>query len=467
MKMTRLFLLSVLVLTMAGCTMIPGYQRPDAPISDTWPDGKAGGTNAADLGWREFFTDARLQKIIELALANNRDLRVAALNVEKVQAQYRIMRSALFPELDAGAGFSRQRIARDVARAPDAVYQTQYSINGAVTAYELDLFGRVRSLKEAALEQFFAAGETRKSAELSLVAEVATQYLAKLQLEEQLRLANNTLKVTRAAHDAIKAGVEAGVLNELDLQAAIIQMETARADLARYRRLAAQADNALTLLAGVQLPDDLPAAADRDFSSLLTRLSPGLPSDLLLNRPDIMAAEHRLKAANADIGAARAAFFPKILLTGSAGTASAQLGDLFTGPSFAWSFMPQITVPIFDGGKNLANLDAGKISKRIEIANYQKTIQTAFREVADALAARATVNAELNARQALADAQQKRRELSESRYREGVDNYLGVLTAQQDFYAARQDLIVSKFYQLTNQVALYKALGGGNKAYPQ
>jgi multidrug efflux system outer membrane protein len=443
--------------------MIPDYQRPPLPVNDNWPTAAdtTATTSPADLGWRDYFTDPQLQHLITLALANNRDLRVAALNVEKIQAQYRIVRSALFPELDATAGFHRQRIPSALTNTPNATHQTQYTISGAVAAYELDLFGRVRSLKAAALEQYLATAETRRAAQLSLIAETATQYLAARQLAGQLQLARHTLQAAQAIAEVVNLSVQHHIMTDLDLHAAAIQVHAAQASLARYERLLAQTRNTLTLLIGALLPADWSPAATTDETPPLADLTPGLPSDLLLRRPDLRAAEHQLKAANADIGAARAAFFPKILLTGSAGTISAQLSDLFTGPSYMWSFMPQITIPIFDGGRNAAELDVAKITTRIEIANYEHRIQQAFREVADALATRATINEEIRAREQLVTAQQQRYNLSLIRYENGIDNYLGVLTAQQDLYQAQQDLIIARYYRLTNQTALYKALGGG------
>lgn len=458
------------LLGLVGCTLAPRYQRPVAPVAQEWPSGPAYGsdqtnrvgiTSAADYGWREFFGDPRLQKLLELALANNRDLRVAALNVEQARAQYRIARSALFPTIDAVGTGSRQRLPGGFLGEGGSLTYSQYSVGLGVTAYELDLFGRVRSLKSQALENYFVTEEGRRSAHLALLAQVAIQYLAERQFDEGLTITRKTLESVTNYYDLIQKTFEIGNASELDLRSAEAQVQSARASVASYQRQQAQAQNALVLLVGQPLPSDLPPPQPLGSQRFLSDLSPGLPSDLLQRRPDILAAEHQLKAANANIGAARAAFFPKITLTGSAGTASAQLGDLFAPGSAAWSYSPQITLPIFDAGNNLANLKAANVGKRIEIAQYEKSIQSAFREVADALAARATLEAEIQAEEALVKAEEKRYSLAGVLYRNGAENYLTVLTAQQDLYSAQQRLLQSHFARLANLISLYKALGGG------
>src|SRR5260221_384573 len=455
---------------LAGCTLAPKYQRPAAPVFQTWPSGpayagnQAGGfmTNAAaEIGWREFFRDARLQKLIDLALTNNRDLRVAVLNVEQSRAQYRIQRSDLLPTISASASGTRQRTPGDIHGTGKAITETQYDVSLASTAYEFDLFGRVRSLNTQALETYFATEEAGKSVHIALVAELAIQYLTERQLNDQLALTRQTLAAVQSSYDLNKHSFDAGTASELDLQTSAAQVQTARANVAVYERQRVQAENALVLLVGQPLPNNLPPPKSLNEQDLSGNLPADLPSDLLQRRPDILQAEHLLKAANANIGAARAAFFPRILLTGSAGTASLQLSDLFTGPAAAWSFGPQISVPIFAGGRNRATLDAAKITTRIEVAQYEKTIQSAFREVADALAAGTTLEEQLEAEGALVAAEQRRYGLADVRYRNGVESYLAVLTAQQDLYSAQHRVLQPRPGRWTNLITLNSWLRGG------
>ncbi len=469
--------MTVALLAAAGCTMAPAYRQPAAPVSTNWPGGPVSSTNhpvtgqaASDLPWDEFFQDARLRQIIGLALTNNRDLRVAVLNVEQSRAQYRITRADLLPSVNATGSGTRQRIPGEVLSAGfsgigpigPVTYNT-FNANVGVASYELDLFGRVRSLNHQALETYFATEEARRSSQISLVAEVASQYLTGLQLDEQLALARQTLDAVQKSYDLNQRTYDQGVSSELDLQTSVAQVGTARANIADYQRQRAQAENALVLLVGQPLPTNLPGPVKLDAQQIPSNLPPGLPSDLLLRRPDILEAEHTLKAANANIGAARAAFFPKITLTGSAGYESVKLSHLFSGPELAWSFTPEITLPIFSGGRNRASLDVANISKRIEIAQYEKAIQSAFREVADALAAKNTLDEQLQAQTTVVAAEQKRYQLAEMRYRSGVENYLTVLSAQQDLYSSQQQLLQLQLSRFANLITLYKALGGGWK----
>ena len=420
---------------------------------------------AADIGWRDFFRDPRLRRLVELALTNNPDLRVAVLNVEQSRAQYRIQRSALLPAINATGTGTRQRLPGDLSGIGEPLTASQYSLNLGTTSYEFDLFGRVRSLKAAALENYFATMEARRSAQIALVAEVGNAYLMKRALTEQLAVARQTLTTVQASYELTQRSYEAGVVSELDLRTAEGQVQTARSNVAAYEQQLAGAEDNLVLLVGCPLPKDLPPPQPLNAGDCLSEMPAGLPSDLLQRRPDILAAEHQLKAANASIGAARAAFFPAITLTASAGTASSQLNNLFAPGSGTWLFSPQITLPIFTAGRNLANLDAAKISKLIEVANYEKTIQTAFREVSDALAARAAVEVQLDAGETLVKAEQRRYELAEARFRQGVDSYLNVLSAQQDLYNAQENLIQFQFSRLSNLINLYQALGGGWREY--
>ena len=455
------FAFLLLPAVVAGCTLAPRYERPAAPAAADWVNQPLAGPTAADLGWREFFGDPRLQRLVELALANNRDLRIALLKVDQARAQYRIERAALLPGIDATGSGSRQRTPADLLGTGQATVSSQYSVSVGVTSYELDLFGRVRSLKAQTLETYLATAEARRSVHLSLVAEVATQYLIERDQAELLDVARRTLAAVQANYELLRRRHEVGSTSEIDLRSAEAQVQTARANVALFERQRAQAENALALLLGQPLPADLPPASPLEAPGLLADIPPGLSADLLLRRPDLLQAEHELKAASANIGAARAAFFPKITLTGSAGTASPELSGLFTAGSDTWSFVPQVTLPIFAGGRNLANLQVAQLSRRIEIAQYEKAVQTAFREVADALVARGTYEEQLAAHEALVQAQQRRFQLADARYRQGVDSYLAVLTAQQDLYNAQQNAVQSRFARWTNRITLYKALGGG------
>jgi multidrug efflux system outer membrane protein len=446
-----------MALTLSGCTMIPKYERPAAPVSRQYPGATESRKESAasDIAWQNFFAEERLKKLIELALANNRDFRVAALNVQESRAQYRVTRSASFPTVDGGGSYTRQRAS--------GVTSDQWSASLGTTAYELDLFGRVRSLNKQALEKYLATEEAQRNAQISLVAEVATEYFTLRETEEQLHLAQQTLQAVRESYDLNKATFDAGASNELDLRTAEGQVQTAKINVLTYERQLAQAENYVVLLVGQPLPADLPAPRPFNATNILEEIPAGLPSDLLGRRPDILEAEHTLKAANANIGAARAAFFPTITLTASIGSTSSQLSRLFGSGTGIWSFSPQVAVPIFTGGQNTADLDAAKVSARIEVANYEKAIQTAFREVADALVANSSYASQIEEQGTLIDAQQRRFDLANIRYRQGEDTYLSVLSAQQDLYSAQQGILEAQFNKLASQISLYQALGGGWK----
>jgi multidrug efflux system outer membrane protein len=467
----------------AGCTMAPKYERPAAPVTGTFPTGgvydtqpgatqpangpsgtsttarSANGQAAADIGWRDFFVDPRMQRLIEIALKNNRDLRVSVLNMQASAAQYRIVRAELLPTLDAAASQSKQRTPKDLSFF-DQTVTNSYSV-GLNASWEIDFFGRIQSLKNQALAQYLATAQARKAAEISLVSQVADQYLTVLELDDLLTVTQNTLKTSQESYRIAKAQFDNGTGSELDLRQAQTVVETANANLQAQARLRAQAENALVLLVGEPLPTDLPPGLTLSDQNLLTDIPAGLPSDLLTRRPDIMEAEENLLAANANIGAARAAFFPRVSLTGSFGTLSPSLGGLFKPGSAAWSFAPSITLPIFEGGQNLANLDLANIQKKVQIATYEKAIQTAFREVADGLAARGTYDQQIQALERNTFAEQRRLDLSNLRYTNGVDSYLSVLTAQTDLYSSQLSLITARMQRLQNLVDPYQALGGG------
>jgi outer membrane protein, multidrug efflux system len=459
---------------LGACTLEPHYHRPPAPVP-ALPGGTAGGTAAADIGWREFFPDPQLQQLIALALTDNRDLRVAVLNVQSAQAQYRIQRAELFPTVNASAVEQAQEIPLSVLEAEfpsgaaaggsalptGGITVHTYDVGVGFTNYELDLFGRIRSLSHAALQQYFSSGETRRSVQLTLVAEVATAYLTVLADQTLLDITRDTLKSQEASYALTQKLFSGGTSTELALRQAETTVDTARANLALYNRQLAQDRDALQLLLGAPIPDGVDFSGGLDRPNTVAELEEGIPSDVLVRRPDILAAEHQLMAANAQIGAARAAFLPAISLTGNFGTESPQLSGLFKSGSRAWTFSPQISLPIFAGGANVANLQGTKLARDTAVAQYEKAIQTAFREVADALAARRTLDDQLAAQQALVTASAAAYRLADMRYRGGVDSYLSALDAQRSLYSAQQQLQNVRVLRLQNLVTLYKALGGG------
>jgi len=447
--------------------MAPKYTRPDAPVPAQWPIGaayketKSAATAPAALKvpWREFFTDERLQKIIGIALDNNRDLRVAALNVERARALYGISRAELLPSVNAVGTMSKQGVPADLSTTGSSMVAEQYSVNLGITSWEIDFFGRIRSLKDQALEEYLATEDARSSAQISLVSAVAQAYLTMAADRENLKLVASTLEAQEVSYKLIRKRYDVGLSSELDLLRAQSQVDTARGDVARYTQLTAQDENALNLLVGSPMPQEL-LPAELGSVNPPKEISPGLSSELLLRRPDVSAAEHQLKAANANIGAARAAFFPRISLTTAIGTASADLSGLFKAGQGTWLFAPQIMMPIFDARTWFA-YDVTKVEKEIAIAQYEKAIQTAFREVADALAVRGTVNQQIAAQQSLVDAVAETYRLSNARYTKGIDSYLSVLDAQRSLYGVQQGLIVLRLARIVNTVTLYKVLGGG------
>jgi len=459
---------------LAGCSLQPAYERPAIPVAMTYPsgaaykpstDGSAGKTlPAVEIGWRDFLTDPRLQRLVEIALANNRDLRVAALNVAQVQAQYRIRRAALFPQI---GGFVNAPNSPSSVRAPASLSSTgratvthEYSV-GASAAWEIDFFGRLQSLSDQALQQYFATAQAHKAVEILLVSEIADQYLGLLAYDELLAVTQRTLETAQASYKLTLLQFQTGTGTELSVRQAESVVEQANANHAAQVRARAQAENALVLLLGAPLPADLPPPLPLNSQAILADIPAGLPSDLLTRRPDIMQAEATLRGANANIGAARAAFFPTISLTGNLGTASPALSGLFKAGSLAWSFLPSLTLPIFEGGQLQASLDVATVQKDINIAQYEKTIQTAFSEVADGLAARGTYDDEVASLERYSYDEQRSLELSDMLFRNGVDNYLNVLTAQTALYNAQLTLVSAHLARLTNLVDLYRSLGGG------
>lgn len=464
----KLFLLAITVFLLAGCTMAPKYTRPDAPVPSEWPKGAAyplinsvSGLTAPEMSWKEFTTDERLQKIIEIALANNRDLRVAALNVEKMKAMYGIGVASLLPTVNALGSLSKAGVPADLSQSGSAMTSERYDASIGITSWEVDFFGRLRSLKDKALEEFMATDQARLGTQIMLIATVTQAYLAVAANREALHLVSKTLEAQEGAYKLIQKRYDVGLISELDLRRAQSQVDVARGDVSYYSQLTAQSENALNLLVASSVPQEL-LPADLSSVSPPREISAGLSSDLLLSRPDVLAAEHLLRAANANIGAARAAFFPRIILTGAAGTASVELSGLFKPGSFAWSFAPQIIMPIFDARTWFA-YNVTKVDREIALAQYEKSIQTAFREVADALAVKGTVDKQIEAQKSLVDALTVAYRLSVARYKKGVDSYLSVLDAQRSLYGAQKGFIALHFARLNNTIALYKALGGGYK----
>lgn len=432
---------------LVGCSFIPVHETPPPPVAATWADaGPATGIPAADLAWADFLTDARIRALVEIALANNRDLRIAVLNVEQTRALYGVQRADRLPGVGIGA---------NVARGANA---DAYTVGLTVSSYELDLFGRVKSLSEAALARYLASDEGRRAAQVSLIAAVANAELALRADDEQLQVTRSTLASRQESLRLARLRFEGGLAAEGELRGAESLVAGAQSNLATLLRQRMQDLNALVLLLGQPLPDDLPAAPPLTALTL-AELPVGLPSEVLLQRPDIRQAEQQLIAANANIGAARAAFFPRISLTGNFGTASTDLSGLFQNT--VWTFSGQLLQPLFDAGRNQATLDATRAAHAIAVAQYEKAIQVAFREVADALAGRATLDDQLAALQAQAQAEARRVELAELLLRGGVANQIDRLDAERSLLVARQAVVLLQQARLQNSVLLYRVLGGG------
>ncbi|WP_298189561.1 efflux transporter outer membrane subunit [uncultured Pseudomonas sp.] len=454
-------LLILPVLLLAGCVnLAPTYEQPLAPVPSQWSSTSTGQASV-EISWQQFFLDPQLKKVIERALVNNRDLRVAALNVDKAQAQYRIQRAELLPAVSASASGSHSRTPSSLSSSGVAGTSHQYSVELGFSSYELDLFSRVRNLSDAALEDYLALAQTQRSTQISLVAEVANAWLTVAADRGLLQLAEETLSSQQASYQLQQRSHELGNTSGLALAQAQTTVETARGDVANFRSQVQVDINALNLLAGESLPEALLPKALADDSAQLLSIPSGLSSNLLLQRPDVLAAEHSLKAANSDIGAARAAFFPSISLTAIGGTSSTELSSLFKAGSGAWNFAPSISLPIFNAGSNRANLDAAKSETAIQIATYEKSIQTAFQEVADALAVRSTLAERLDAQQALTAATAQSYKLADALYRNGASSYLDALDSQRELYTARQNLIGLQLTEQSNRITLYKVLGGG------
>ena len=460
--------LLVLTLTVAGCSLAPNYQRPEAPVAASWtPTVEATGSFAADvLDWKTFIIDPQLHRVVDAALSNNRSLRQALLDIEAARAQYRVQRADRLPSINANATGSRQRLPADLSSSGRSDVSSSYQVGPGLTEYEVDLFGRVRNLSESALETYLATEEATRATQVSLIAEVIEAYLTRDGAQRRLALVEQTLKTREDSLELISRRRQAGTATALDYQEALGLAEQAKAERESTLRLLQQTDNALVLLVGTPDANSLLPAAPRDSLLVLQDIAPGTPSTLIERRPDILASEHRLKARNADIGAARAAFFPRLSLTGSVGSSSTELSGLFDGGSRAWSFAPSLSLPIFAGGRNRANLDLAEVRKDAAVAAYEGTIQVAFREVADALTATDTLRREEAARRALAGSSVAAMTLAKARYDGGVDDYLRYLDAQRSTFGNQVTLIQISTERQIALVDLFKSLGGGWEESP-
>lgn len=463
MKFMILFAAALL----GGCSLAPNYTRPEAPVPVSWPEGPAykaeldeNAPHVADIPWRDFFSDEKLRSLIALALQNNRDLQEAALNIERARAQYRIQRAELYPFVSAGGQAAIERTPEGLSRTGDAETNELYRATVGFSSYELDFFGRVRSLRDQALQEFLATEEARRSVQITLVAEVARGYLLLAADRERLELARQTLKSHQATYDLTRRRFDVGVASALDVRQAQTSVDSTRVDIARFTGFVAEDENALRLLIATALPADL-LPETLVAVTAMEEIPAGVPSEVLQRRPDILAAEHRLQGAYANIGAARAAFFPRIALTADAGFASDDLSSLFRSGSGTWAFVPRIDLPIFTAGSLRARLKVSEVDQKIFLARYEGAIQSAFREVADALAQRGTIDDQLEAQLSLVDATTETHRLSEVRFSRGIDSFLNVLDSQRSLYSAQQNLINIRLARLTNLVTLYRVLGGG------
>lgn len=454
---------------LSGCNMIPDLTRPEFSAAQNWnniPGYEAliGETLATQMDWKEFFGSSEFHLVIGTALQNNKDLKTTALNIEEARALYRIERADLFPNINVNTGATISESSDESSVTGRASKSELYEANLGVAAYELDLFGRIRSNNEAAINAYLSTTEAHAVVRNALIAETANAYLQLLADQKLLSLTQKTLQAQQSTYAILAESLEKGVSTEQDVARAATAVETARVNLHQYSRFVAQDKNALFLLMGVPQDNEFLPKTTLDEIRIKDNLDPGLPSEVLLARPDIRQVEYELLSRNADIGAARAAFFPSITLTGTYGFTSQSLGDLFaSGAGGAWAFLPQLTLPIFQGGRNQANLDLAEIRKEEAVVNYEKAIQIAFREVSDELAARETLDEQLKAQRRLVAAAQKVYDISQARYKSGIDSFLSVLDSQRELYTFQQSEIQIERQRLSNLVNLYKVMGGGTK----
>lgn len=458
---------AVLVICISGCSLIPQHQVPKAMIEDAWPKGAAYqnvevGNRAVNITWKNYFQSDTLRVIIERTLQNNRDLNIALLNIDRVKALYRIQKSGSLPVIDGGGAFSRNGTPEDISATGRSMTTSVFSANIGMTAYELDFFGRVKSLNKEALETYLATEEAFCNTRIALISQVAQAYLNYLADQKLLILAQNTHMAQEQTYEVIKRQFEIGAATRLDMNRAATSVESAKVSIAQYTRLVAQTKNALVQLAGTPVEDLMDSSDTIDTLDFLKHLPEGMPSEILTTRPDIRQAEHQLFAANADIGAARAALYPSIRLTGNFGLASDRLSSLFdSGAAYSWNFVPQISIPIFNRGSLKASIEVARVDEKIAAARYERVVQQAFREVADQLAARGTYEAQLNAQNALVHASQRAYSLSSLRYKNGIDDFLTVLDSQRSLFAAEQKEVTTRQEYLANLISIYKVLGGG------
>jgi multidrug efflux system outer membrane protein len=461
------FLLVSTAALLSGCNLAPDYSRPFAPVPNTFPQGPAyvddeavsPSPEASDLPWRDFYTDAKLRDVITLALENNRDLRIATLNIDRTRSLYNIKRSALLPTINAGAGVTRARTPADVSPTGVTTTASQYNADLGFASWEIDLFGRIRNMSEAALQEYFASEQASRAAQILLVSEVASTYLTLAADQTCLELAGTTLKTRQDAFELVRLRHERGLSPLIDVHRAQAQVDAAQASYVTFVQLIALDKNALNLLSGTTVPDDLLPGNLASVKSP-TPVSAGMSSLVLLNRPDIMQAEHQLMAANANIGAARAAFFPRISLTAAAGTASSDLSGLFGSGQGMWTYGAQVVMPIFDP-RTWAAVRVSETEQKIALAQYEQTIQNSFREVADTLAVRGTILQQLQAQEQFVRSESEVNSLANVRYQRGLDNYLSVLDSERELYASQLELVALQLTRLTNQVKLYAVMGGG------
>lgn len=459
--MKKLLLYMGTPLVLAACSLAPEYERPGMPVDDQFPAAEAMEKQAQkmayQIGWKEYFKDPRLHRYIELALDNNRDLKTALLNTEAARLAYGIQKSERLPGINASGAKSRSKSGENPNG--QSVINSGYNVNAGISQFELDFFGRVKSMTDAQLNTYLATYEGQKAAQIALISQIARSYAEQVLAEEQLALARNTLRSNQASYNLVKQQVEAGIANNLDLAQSLGQVHSANVQVAVYERSLAVANNALYELVGVKATNLPKGLSVRD--SFLIGVPAGLPSEVLLLRPDVMAAEYQLRAANANIGAARAAFFPSISLTATVGSSSQHFDDLFSSATSGWNFTPSLTMPIFNWGKIQSNLDLAYVRQNSAVVNYEKTIQTAFREVADGLVSLKPLEKQLLAQKNLVNTTAEQLNLAETLYNNGIANYLDVLDAQRSLFSARQALLTTYHQKILNGIALYAALGGG------
>ncbi|WP_047537865.1 efflux transporter outer membrane subunit [Methylotenera versatilis] len=452
---------------LAGCaSLAPTYSQPKAPLPSAWPEGDSyksqnTGVLATDTSWEKFILNNKMRQVVEIGLSNNRDIKITLANIEAARAQYRVQDAAMLPTINADVTGTRGRSAVTSSNGEMSTSKVEsYSASVGMTAYEIDFFGKIRSLSNAALESYLATEEAHRTAKISLISELLGAYQTMAADSSQLALSRKTMSSAESSMTVIQKRLDIGVATRLELRQAETAYQTARADVANLITLVAQDRNALELLAGTSISDDLLPAELPTNEVWFANISPSLDSSILLQRPDVLVAEHQLKSANTNIGAARAAFFPSVKLTASTGLASAELAKLFTGAG-VWSLIPSVTLPIFDNGTNKANLDYANAQQKLYLATYELTLQTAFKEVADVLARNGTIKEQLDAQQHLVEAATDSYMIANERYKKGVSTYLEALDAQRVLYASEKTLITVKLLEYENHRALYKVLGGG------